>query len=81
MESDTHCCSCCNFKRPRNVQCSQDYSLLHEIVIIIIIIIIIVVVVVVIIIIIIIIITKASQQHEVRYGLYKPNDVFKVHVV
>ena len=33
------------------------------------------------IIIIIIIITKASQQHEERYGLYKPNDVFKVHVV
>ena len=23
MESDTHC-SCCNFKRPTNVQCSRD---------------------------------------------------------
>ena len=28
MDSDPHC-SCCNFKRPRHVKSSLDYSLLH----------------------------------------------------
>ena len=39
MDSNIHC-SCCNLKRPRDVQCTREYNLLHVIVIIIIIIII-----------------------------------------